>query len=415
MSQQTIYILGGHQSDFARNIAREEKSLFDLFADTVRQGMNKCRLDASEIQVGHVGNFVGDLFNGQAQLGGFFGHVDPKLAYLPASRHEAACASGSMALLAAMADLESGRYELACVVGLEMMRNVSGEQAADYLRPAAWADKEWTDTPYVWPHAFDDLLTHYQARYGLDQEYLRAISKKNYKHAQGNPNSQSRNWNFNEYSFTNHDEFNPSVCGNIRRQDCGQISDGAAVVFLASEKRAQQYARDRGMALSDLPYIKGWGHVNAPMLFSEKINLSSSSSLLFPHIQELFKQTLARANISSLDNIQGLEVHDCFTITEYMILDHLGLHPPGQAWKAIEAGVTSPNGKLPINMSGGLIGSGHPVGATGIRMALDAYKQTTGTAGNYQIENAKNIMTFNLGGSTTTCASVIIGKSSSMY
>ena len=127
MNEQRIYILGGHQSDFARNIAREENSLFDLFAETVRQGMNKCSLDAKEIKVGHVGNFVGDLFNGQAQLGGFFGHVDPELAYLPASRHEAACASGSMAIMAAMADLESGRYDLACVVGIEMMRNVSGD------------------------------------------------------------------------------------------------------------------------------------------------------------------------------------------------------------------------------------------------------------------------------------------------
>ncbi len=409
MAQQKIYILGGHQSDFSRNWAREGLSLFELFSDTVRAGMNNCQLDASDIEVGHVANFVGDLFNGQAQLGGFFGHVDPKLAYLPASRHEAACASGSMALLAAMADLESGRYELACVVGLEMMRNVSGEQAADYLRPAAWADKEWTDTPYVWPHAFDDLLTHYQARYGLDQEYLRAISKKNYKHAQGNPNSQSRNWNFNEYSFTNHDEFNPSVYGNIRRQDCGQISDGAAVVFLASEKRAQQYAHDRGMALSDLPYIKGWGHINAPMLLTEKLRLGANQAYVFPHIQELFKQTFTRAGLQGIEDISGMEVHDCFNITEYMILDHTGMYQPGEAWRAIEAGETEAGGNLPINMSGGLIGLGHPVGATGVRMALDAFKQVTHQAGDYQIEGARNMMTFNLGGSATTCASLIIG------
>ncbi|OUR87202.1 acetyl-CoA acetyltransferase [Gammaproteobacteria bacterium 42_54_T18] len=415
MTTKRIYILGGYQSDFKKNWTRDGQSLFELFSDTVKKGITAARIEPKDIEVGHVSNFVGDLFSNQAHLGGFFGHVDPELTYLPASRHEAACASGSMALLAAMADLESERYDLACVLGIELMRNVTGKQAAEYLRPAAWADKEWSDTPYVWPCAFDQLIQQYDTRYGINHNHLNAIAEKNYLNARNNPNAQTRNWTFNENSFTANETENPTVIGSIRRQDCGQISDGAAVVFLANEKRANAYAKERNISLDDIPYIKGWGHINAPMLFSEKINLSSSNSLLFPHIHKLFKQTLARANINSLDSIQGLEVHDCFTITEYMTLDHLGLYPPGQAWKAIEAGVTAPSGKLPINMSGGLIGGGHPVGATGVRMALDAYKQVTGNAGDYQIDNAKNIMTFNLGGSTTTCASLIIGKSTDLH
>ncbi len=410
MNEHRIYILGGHQSDFARNIAREGLTLFDLFSDTVQKGMSSCGLDASEIQVGHVANFVGDLFNGQGQLGGFFGHVDPALAYLPASRHEAACASGSMALLAAMADLESGRYDLACVLGIEMMRNVSGDQAADYLRPAAWADKEWQDTPYVWPCAFDDLISTYEQRHGIEMAHLRAISEKNYKNARSNPNSQTRNWKFSPNSFDNDDEANPIISGQIRRQDCGQVSDGAAVVFLATEKRAKEYARKRNMKLSDIPCIKGWGHINAPMLFEEKMRLSQGQDYIFPHIRKLFEQTLGRAGMSSIEDISGMEVHDCFNITEYMILDHTGLYKPGEAWRAIEEGHTSAGGKLPINMSGGLIGLGHPVGATGVRMALDAYKQVTYSAGDYQIGGARNMMTFNLGGSATTCASLIIGR-----
>jgi acetyl-CoA C-acetyltransferase len=410
MNEQRIYILGGHQSDFARNIAREENSLFDLFAETVRQGMDKCSLDAKEIKVGHVGNFVGDLFNGQAQLGGFFGHVDPALTYLPASRHEAACASGSMAIMAAMADLESGRYDLACVVGIEMMRNVSGDKAADYLRPAAWVDKEWQDTPYVWPCAFDDLISTYESRHGIDMAHLRAISEKNYKNALSNPNAQSRKWQFTGNSFSNNNEANPVISGQIRRQDCGQVTDGAAVVFLATEKRAQEYADARNMKLKDIPCIKGWGHINAPMLFEEKLRLSEGQDYIFPHVRQLFKQTLARAGMSNIEELSGMEVHDCFNITEYMILDHSGLYKPGDAWRAIEEGQTSAGGKLPINMSGGLIGLGHPVGATGVRMALDAYKQVAKQAGEYQIGGAQNIMTFNLGGSATTCASLIIGR-----
>jgi len=410
VNKPRIYILGGHQSDFSRNWARENLTLFDMFCDTLKQGLENTQLDASEIQVGHVGNFVGDLFCGQAQLGGFFGHVDPKLAYLPASRHEAACASGSMAILSAMTDLESGRYDIACVMGIEMMRNVPGDTAADNLRAAAWADKEWQDTPFVWPCAFDELMTVYHETYGLETEHVRAISEKNYANAKYNINAQSRKWQFSENSFKNDDMTNQKICGAIHKLDCGQISDGAAVVFLASEDAAKQYAKDHNLSINDMPYIKGWGHINAPMLMAEKLKLSEPKGFIFPHVHQLFKQTLERAGLNGFDEVGGLEVHDCFNITEYMILDHAGIHKPGEIWKAIEAGAFNKEGSLPVNTSGGLIGLGHPVGATGVRMLLDCYKQVSQTAGEYQISHPNNMMTFNLGGSATTCASFIVGK-----
>ena len=413
ISKQRIYILGGHQSDFSANQLRQGVSLAQLFTDTVRGGLNTCQLDPADIEVGHVGNFESSLFCGQSHLGGFFGHVDPAMANMPAMRHEAACASGSMAMLAAMADLEAGRYQIACVLGIEIMRNVSGEQAATNLRGAAWADKEWQKAPYLWPCAFDNMIDLYDARYGLSKSHLTAISELNYNSARKNPNAQSRVWQFGEKSFSDDDQANPIIAGRIRRQDCGQISDGAAVVFLATQQGAQQYAKSHGIELDSIPYIKGWGHVNAPLLFEEKLRLVQNQNPqpahMFPHVQQLFQQTLRRAGMANIDQVDGLEVHDCFNITEYMILDHCGLYPPGQAWRAIESGDIAPGGRLPVNMSGGLIGLGHPVGATGVRMALDGYKQVSDRAGDYQIQGARNMMTFNLGGSTTTCASLIIG------
>jgi acetyl-CoA C-acetyltransferase len=92
-----------------------------------------------------------------------------------------------------------------------------------------------------------------------------------------------------------------------------------------------------------------------------------------------------------------------------MAIDHLGLTAPGESWKAVEDGSIEMGGRLPINPSGGLIGLGHPVGATGVRMALDAFKQVTGTAGDYQVEGAKTCQTLNIGGSTTTTVSLIVG------
>ena len=407
MKAKDIYILGGQQTDFARNWQREGKQIYDLFAECVQGGLQATGLDPKEIQVGHVGNFVSASYTGQAHLGGFFGHVDPALAYMPASSHEAACASGSMAMLAAMADLESGRYDLACVVGVEMMR--TGATGSDNLAAAAWVNREWQDADYVWPCAFDAMLDVYDQRYGIDKAHLTAISQKNFSNAAQNQNAQTRNWSFKESSFAEDDIDNPVVAGRIRKQDCGQVTDGAAVVFLATAEKARQYTASHGLKLEQIPRIKGWGHINAPMLFSEKLKLAKGQEYLFPHVRSLFEQTLCRAGLSDINEIDGLEAHDCFNITEYMILDHSGLCKPGEAWQAIESGATQIGGALPINASGGLIGLGHPVGATGVRMALDCYKQTTASAGNNQIDGARNMMTFNLGGTTTTCASLVIG------
>jgi acetyl-CoA C-acetyltransferase len=106
--------------------------------------------------------------------------------------------------------------------------------------------------------------------------------------------------------------------------------------------------------------------------------------------------------------LDGIETHDCFTTTEYMAIDHYGLTAPGESWKAIEEGVIARNGSTPINPSGGLIGLGHPVGATGVRMMLDCAKQVTGKAGDYQVDGAKKFGMLNIGGSTTTVASFVV-------
>jgi len=409
MNKSQIYILGGYQTDFARNWMREEKTIFDLFSSAIQGALQSSKVDPSDVQVGHIGNFVSASYTGQAHLGGFFGHVDPNMAYLPASSHEAACASGSMAILAAMSDLESGRYDTACVVGIEMMKVKNPKVNTDPLASAAWVGKEWTNADLVWPAAFNELVDEYSEKFALDKAHLRAITAKNFDNAKSNPNAQTRSWNVQDDYFKDDDEINPVVAGNIRRFDCGQISDGAAAVLLANHEGAQRYAKKHNIALESLPYIKGWGHVNAPMQFSEKRRLASGERVLLPHLSALFDQTLKRAGLSSIEQISGLEVHDCFSITEYMILDHSGLYAPGEAWKAVENGDTKMGGRLPVNASGGLIGQGHPVGASGVRMLLDCAKQSTHQYDGLQISDAKNMMTFNLGGSTTTCASFIVG------
>jgi acetyl-CoA C-acetyltransferase len=93
-----------------------------------------------------------------------------------------------------------------------------------------------------------------------------------------------------------------------------------------------------------------------------------------------------------------------------MAIDHFGITPPGESWRAIEAGDIEIGGRIPVNPSGGLIGLGHPVGATGVRMMLDCFKQVTGRAGDYQVEAARNFATLNIGGSATTTVSFVVGR-----
>ncbi|MGD9894910.1 MAG: thiolase domain-containing protein, partial [Dehalococcoidia bacterium] len=171
-----VFVLGGAQTDFSLNYAREGGGIFELFHDATDRAFAATAIEPRDVEVAHVGNFVGELFAGQGQLGGFFGHVHPALAGTPASRHEAACASGSIAILAASADIAAGRYGLALVVGVELMRNVPGQRAAEFLGAAAWAGREAQGARYVWPCMFSQLADEYDERYGLDPAHLRAIS-----------------------------------------------------------------------------------------------------------------------------------------------------------------------------------------------------------------------------------------------
>jgi len=145
------------------------------------------------------------------------------------------------------------------------------------------------------------------------------------------------------------------------------------------------------------------------MRFEDKVAESRDAEYILPHVRSTVTDAQKRAGIADTSGIDAIETHDCFTTSEYMAIDHFGLTAPGESWKAIEEGVIALGGATPINPSGGLIGAGHPVGATGVRQALDCHKQVAGQAGDYQVEGAKNVQTLNIGGSGTTSVSFIIG------
>ena len=405
-----VYVLGGFQTDFAKVWSRNGQDISDMTRESTLGTLAACQLDAAQIESIHVGNAFGEIQRQQAHLGAMVAQMVPGLWGVPAMRHEGACASSSLGILTAMAEIEAGRYDCVLVLGVEEFKNVPGDVASQNQNAAAWQGHEDIDCKFMWPAAFGLLAQEYERRYGLDRRYLNRIAELNYGNARRNPLAQTRKWNFDPLAFTDDDEANPVIEPGTRRQDCGQITDGACGVVLASARFAQAHARRQGRGLESLARIAGWGHRNAGLRLKDKLARSADAPYVFPHLRQALEDTWRRAGVSGVEAMDGIETHDCFTTTEYMAIDHLGLTPPGQSWQAVEDGRIEPGGSCPVNMSGGLIGCGHPVGATGTRLLLDAARQVTDSAGECQIDGARRIQTLNIGGSCATVVSFVVDR-----
>lgn len=405
-----VYILGGHQSDFARVWSRQGQDISDMIRESVNGALAASGVPVGDVQAIHVGNAFAELQRGQAHLGAMVSSVVPELWGVPAMRHEGACASSSLAVLAAMAEIEAGRYDCILVVGAEELKNLPGDVSSSNQNAAGWQGHEGIDCRFLWPAAFGLVGQEYERRYGLDRRYLNRIAEINYGNAKRNPLAQTRNWKFDERSFTDDDEANPVIEPGTRRQDCGQITDGACTLLLASARYAAEHARRSGGALERLPRISGWGHRNAGLRVLDKLERSRDEPYVFPHLRAAITDAYRRAGIDGPAQLDAIETHDCFTTTEYTAIDHFGLTPPGQSWQAVDSGMVEMGGKLPINPSGGLIGCGHPVGATGTRLLLDAARQVSNQAGEYQVEGARRVATLNIGGSCATVVSFVVER-----
>jgi acetyl-CoA C-acetyltransferase len=286
------------------------------------------------------------------------------------------------------------------VVGVELEKTVSGDTATEYLGAAAWAGHEGDDAKFMWPYMFDLVANEYDKRYGIDDKHLQAIAELNFANARRNPNAHSRNWAVPEFGSA---DANPVIEGRLRRYDCSQITDGGAGVVLVND----DYLRAHPDA-TPIARIRGWGHRTVGLGLQQKLDRSAECPYVLPHLRQAVLDALQRARVT-LDDVDGLETHDCFTPSEYAAIDHIGLTGPGESWKAIENGEIEIGGRLPINPSGGLIGGGHPVGASGVRMLVDAAKQVSHSAGDYQVPGADTFATLNIGGSTATTVSFVVG------
>ena len=411
-----VHVLGGAQTDFERNWTKEGKGMVALLKEVMADGLRNAGLSFDDIKELNqdnrvscfVGNFIAEKYTEQGHLGAFLTVVNPAFYGVPSARYEAACASSSVAIDAAATKIRADEYDVAIVVGWELMKTVDSAVGGDFLGRAAYYDREGKGIDLPFPKLFGKLADETLKKYPkLDENrYMNAlaqISVINYGNAKRNPLAQTRKWfmSYGQASMRG-TETNPFVGGKLAVSDCSQVTDGAAVVVLCSEK----FAKERG--IKNKPVIKGYGHRVAPLLFDKKMAENEGSEYILPWTRQSVLDAYRRSGLT-VDDIDVFETHDCFTSSEYAAISAFGLTEPGREYEAVESGLIAFDGKKPVNPSGGLIGCGHPVGASGVRMLLDLYKQVAGAAGGYQIQGARNGMMLNIGGSATTNYVFVIG------
>lgn len=413
---EKVYVIGGAQTDFERNWTKEGKNVIALLKEVINNALketNICFEDIKKLNSENkvaifIGNFCAEYYIKQGHLGPLLTEVDEAFYGVSSARYEAACASGSVALDAAITKIKSGDYDLAICVGFELMKTVNSKICGDYLGFASLYEKEAKRIEYPFPKLFGRLADEIYKKYSLDLDKfkynLAQISCINYSNAKRNPNAQTRKW-FMDIRQANYrgEETNDNIGNMLALSDCSQVTDGAAVVMLCNEK----FMKEKNV--NEAPIVKGYGHRVAPFLLSKKFEESRDNEYILPWTRKTILDAYKRANLT-VEDIDVFETHDCFTSSEYMAISAFGITKPGKEYEAIENGTITIDGNKPINPSGGLIGCGHPVGATGVRMMLDLYKQIENKAGDYQIKNAKNAMMLNIGGSATTNYAFIIGK-----
>ena len=407
---EPVYILGAGRTDFRRNLRKEGRALRDVIVEAGHAAIADAGIAPEEIGAGVVGNFAAGLFTQQLHLGAFLTEIDEAMRGLPTMHVEAACASGGVAVLAGAQQIMGGLHDVVLVVGAEQQKTMPPAEVADVLGAAADCSAERAQyRDFMFPKLFARIAQVYAERYGLSEAQLAKVAVKNRAHALLNPLAQMRDAALTFDEAQTASEANPCIAPPLKVSDCSQITDGAAALVLCSGRFFQK-VRPRHAAR-----LLSYGHT------TDYLSLERKDAPTFPIAAKAAGQAYAMAGVGPGD-IHGAEVHDCFSISEIVQYELLGFAAQGKGAELLESGATalpavrdtlsirnpqSAIRNLPINAGGGLLGDGHPVGATGVRQVVEAYQHLTGSAGARQIAGAKRFLTCNIGGSVTTTVVMI--------
>ncbi|WP_332683707.1 acetyl-CoA acetyltransferase [Bosea sp. (in: a-proteobacteria)] len=370
-------IVGWAHTPFGKQDTETVESLIVRVATDalVDAGITADQVD--EIVLGHFNaGFSAQDFTASLVL-----QADPALRFKPATRVENACATGSAAVHQGVRAIRTGA-KVVLVVGVEQMTTTPGPEIGKNLLKASYLPQEG-DTQGGFAGVFGKIAGAYFQRHGDQSDALAMIAAKNHKNGVDNPYAQMRK--DLGYAFCREEsEKNPFVAGPLKRTDCSLVSDGAAALVLADEETARTMRRAVG--------FRGMAHVQ------DFLPLARRDILKFEGGALAWKKALADAGVA-LDDLSFVETHDCFTIAELIEYEAMGLTREGDGARAIKEGWTQKDGKLPVNVSGGLKAKGHPIGATGVSMHVLSAMQLVGEAPEgMQVKDARLGGIFNMGG-----------------
>jgi len=367
------------------------------------QGTLKQIGGAKNVDESVIGNFMASRFNKQANLPGFAPMIDEGLQWKPAISVEGACGSGGLALMSGIKSVLAETAEVVLSLGVEVQNTVKAIYGADILAGAGWYKNRKNGHAYFFPGQFSDRAGAYYEKVGYDR--ARAGMKRWFRNAMENARlDETAQEHHNKVADLDglYDKLKPngaSFVDNLSVLDCSKVSDGASAIAICSEEGLKRIGVDK----KDTVEVIGFAQVirnitNFPTDLTEVETIKKAAH-----------QAMADAGVT-IDQIGTIETHDCFSIAGVLATEALGLAKNGEGCDYVAAGNTARDGAMPMNTTGGLIGWGHPTGATGVHQAVTIWQQLTGKAGKAQIKMPADRpygMTINMGGDDVTVVAIV--------
>ncbi|MFT4625025.1 MAG: acetyl-CoA acyltransferase [Myxococcota bacterium] len=379
---------------------RENPTLEDYVRDAVQGALAATGTPESAVQKAWIGNFVGELFSNQGHLGAAVVGAAPGMMHKPVMRVEGACASGGLAFASAIESIQAGT-DVALVVGAEVQTTQSARTGGDYLARASHYARERALDDFTFPALFARRTKVYRDAFGVSEEDIGRVAVKAYANANRNPLAHMRAVTMDLETAAAPGPRNPCFLSNedlapyMKMSDCSQVSDGGSALVVVSEAGLRQLGKTEADAIE----VIGLEHATG--------NLWVDGDETALHTTVAAAERLYGSTGLTPAEVQIAEVHDCFTVTELLMYEALGFAAPGQAAALVREGRTDITGDTPVNTGGGLVGFGHPVGATGVKQVLEIFRQMKGLCGDYQVATPPSVgITANMGGNDKT---VVVG------
>ncbi|HZY31560.1 MAG TPA: acetyl-CoA acetyltransferase [Candidatus Methylomirabilis sp.] len=386
-----VAIIGVGATQFGEHF---EQGYSDLIVEAAYEAFEDANVSPSRIQAAWLGTCFPDS-------GGYQGNAGASLAdalslyHVPISRVANYCATGTDAFRNACFAVASGLYDIVLVVGAEKMRDVTAREGL--VGQLAETGHPVHGKGVTAPGMFALFATRYFDLFGIGRETLAKVAMKNHRHGSLNPKAHFQKEITLEQYFKA-----PMVADPLGLYDCCPQTDGAAAAVICRPDLASTFNKDPIL-------VKGLGLANP---VGDELAFDPESDFIsFRATKDAARQAYEQAGIRDpFKEIDVAELHDCFTITELVTYEDLGFCPTGEGRQFIEKGVSSLEGELPVNTSGGLKSCGHPIGATGLRMIGEITDQLRGRAGKRQVKGATRGLVHNLGGLGAVTSVIVLGS-----